>query len=205
MPDDGANGQSSSDVKVVDRRRFTPDGEPREEELREALPEAVPGEPDERDAKLREAEAQVDELKRAYAAQVEEMKAARARLEREKQRVLELERAEVAHALLRAIDELERALAAAGATTPGTPLAALVEGVRLTVAGLAKRVTELGAERLDLVGKPFDPRLAEAIDLVPVSDPAQDGLVLEQLQAGYRIGERLLREARVRVGRAAQA
>jgi molecular chaperone GrpE len=197
MPDDGANG---GEVKVVDRRRFTPEGEPRE-----ALPEAVPDEPDERDAKLREAEAQVDELRRAYASQVEETKASRARMEREKQRVLELERSGVAQALLGAIDELELALAAAGATTPGTPLASLVEGVRLTLAGLAKRVGELGAERLELLGKPFDPRVAEAVDLVPVSDPAQDQLVVEEVQAGYRIGERLLRPARVRVGRVAQA
>jgi molecular chaperone GrpE len=205
MPDEGANGPSPNEVKVVDRRRFTPDGEPRAEDAREALPEAVPGELDERDARLREAEAQVDELKRAYAAQVEEMKAARARMEREKQRVLELERAEVAHALLAALDELERALAAAGDAAPGTPLASVVDGVRLTVAGLAKRVADLGAQRLDLVGKPFDPRVAEAVDLAAVSDPAQDGIVVEEVQAGYRIGERLLRAARVRVGRVAQA
>jgi molecular chaperone GrpE len=198
MPDDGANG--SNDVKVVDRRRFTPEGEPRE-----VLPEAVPGEPDERDAKLREAEAQVDELRRAYAAQVEETKASRARMEREKQRVLELERAGVAEALLGAIDELERALAAAGTTAPGTPLAGLVDGVRLTLAGLSKRVAGLGAERLELVGTPFDPRLAEAVDLVPVADPSQDQVVVEEVQAGYRIGDRLLRPARVRVGRLAQA
>jgi molecular chaperone GrpE len=206
MPDDGANSQGSSDVdvKVVDKRRFTPEGEVREQEL------PAPSESDLRaeerqEEELRAARAQVDDLMRRLATQVEETKASRARMEREKQRVLELERGEVALALLGAMDELERAISAAGAPEPGTPLAALVEGVRLTLSGLAKRVAQLGGERLALVGRPFDPALAEAIDLVPVSDPAQDLVVVEEVQSGWRSGARRLRPARVRVGRAASA
>jgi molecular chaperone GrpE len=205
MPEDGANGRGSSDVdvKVVDRRRFTPDGEAREQELPAPTESDLREERREQDEELRQARAQVDELMRRLASQVEETKASRARMEREKQRVLELERSQVAQALLGAMDELERALSAAGTPEPGSALGALVEGVRLTLAGLAKRVAELGAERLALVGQPFDPALAEAIDLVPVADPAQDQRVVEEVQAGWRIGGRLLRPARVRVGRAA--
>jgi molecular chaperone GrpE len=199
MPDDGANGERTNDVKVVDRRRFTPEGEPRA-----GQPEELPADED-RDARLRASEARVDELMRRLAAQVEETKASRARIEREKQRVLEQERIEVAQALLAAIDELDRVLSAAGTPEPGTRLAAVVEGVRLTASGLAKRVGDLGGERLALVGTPFDPAVAEAIDVVPVSDPAQDQIVVEELEAGWRIGERLLRPARVRVARAVRA
>jgi molecular chaperone GrpE len=114
--------------------------------------------------------------------------------------VIEAERAQVAQALLEAVDELERALAAAGdATGP------LVDGVRLTLASLAKKVQDLGAERIAVLGQRFDPRVAEAVDLVSVSDAAQDDVVVQEVQAGYRIGERILRPARVRVGRLAQA
>jgi molecular chaperone GrpE len=81
----------------------------------------------------------------------------------------------------------------------------LVDGMRLTLASLAKRVTELGAERIAVVGQRFDPRVAEAIDLVPVADAAQEDVVVQEVRAGYRIGERVLRPARVRVGRLAQA
>lgn len=196
MPDDGASGDG---VKIVDRRRFTPEGEARAQE-----PDVLPPE-DDRDLRLLAAEAQVDDLVRKLANQIEETKASRARMEREKQRVLEQERAEVAQALLGAIDELERVLAAGGSPEPGTPLASMVEGVRLTLSGFAKRIADLGAERLELVGRPFDPALAEAIDLVPVDDPARDQMVVQEVQAGYRIGERLLRPARVRVGRAVQS
>jgi len=70
---------------------------------------------------------------------------------------------------------------------------------------LARKVAELGAERIAVVGQRFDPRVAEAIDLVPVADVAQEDVVVQEVRAGYRIGERILRPARVRVGRLAQA
>jgi molecular chaperone GrpE len=197
MPGDGAN---DGDVKVTDRRRFTPEGE-----ARDPAPELPSPDPGEMEQKLAAAEARIDELLRAYAAQAEEQKAFRARLERERQRVLESERSQVAQPLLETMDELERALAAAGTPEPGSPVAALAEGVRLGLAALRKRVAELGAERLSLVGAPFDPRTAEAIDLVPVSDAAQDHVVVAEISPGYRIGERILRPARVRVGRLVQA
>lgn len=194
----GPRGQP--EVKVNDRRRFTPDGEPVPEQERALPPEPEGVEPDPRDATIAQQAARIDELMRAYASLVEDGKAARARLEREKTRVLEAERAQVAQALLEAADELERALGAAGdAAGP------LVDGVRLTLASLQKKVAELGAVRLALVGERYDPHLAEAVDLVPVGDRSQDEVVVQEVRAGYRIGDRILRPARVRVGRFAQA
>jgi molecular chaperone GrpE len=199
------NGQRPGpQVKVNDRRRFTPDGEPVPDqegasaEDREAAPEG--GAPDPRDATIAQQAGRIDELLRGYATLIEDGKAGRARLEREKTRVLEAERAEVAQALLEAVDELERALGAAGdASGP------LVDGVRLTLGSLAKKVSELGAQRIQVVGLRYDPHLAEAVDLVPVSDASQDDVVVQEVRAGYRIGDRVLRPARVRVGRLAQA
>jgi molecular chaperone GrpE len=204
MSDEPRDGEPQ--VKVTDRRRFNLDGEP-------VTPSGDPGaadaageasaaaaSPDPRDEQLAQQAARIDELTRAYAALVEEGKAARARMEREKARVLEAERAGVAQALLDAVDELERALAASrDAQGP------LVDGVRLTLAALQKRVSDLGAVRIATVGERFDPRVAEAVDLVPVGDPSQDEVVVQEVRAGYRIGDRVLRPARVRVGRLAQA
>ncbi len=205
MPDEHSPDGRRADpqVKVNDRRRFTPEGEPVPEQERSAADDDRSAEPagaDPRDATLAQQAARIDELMRAYASLVEDGKAMRTRLEREQARVLEAERAQVAQALLEAVDELERALAAAGdARGP------LVDGVRLTLAALAKKVSELGAQRLSVVGQRYDPRLAEAVDLVPVGEPTQDDVVVQEVRAGYRIGERILRPARVRVGRFAQA
>lgn len=204
MPEEQSpNGpRSEPQVKVNDRRRFTPEGEPVPEQER-ALPEETAAESPVRDARddtIAQQAARIDELMRAYASLLEDGKAARTRLEREKARVLEAERAKVAQALLEAVDELERALAAAGDST-----GPLVEGVRLTLASLAKKVSELGAERLAVVGERYDPHLAEAVDMVPVGDRSQDEVVVQEVRAGYRIGDKILRPARVRVGRFAQA
>jgi len=199
MSDDQRDGSGEPQVKVTDRRRFTPEGEVSPSAPPDpAPPPADP--PDGRAWRPARQETRIDELTRAYAALVEEGKAARARLEREKARVLEAERAQVAQALLESADELERALAAATDAS-----GSLVEGVRLSLAALQKRVAELGAVRIPIVGERFDPRLAEAVDLVPVADASQDERVVQEVRAGYRIGERVLRPARVRVGRLASA
>jgi molecular chaperone GrpE len=210
-------------VKVVDRRRFRSDGEPLEpgpSDAEAALPPggetagapeqagpaggetAAPG-GDERIASL---EGRVDELMRAYAALVEDNKAFRQRQEREKARVIEAERAAIAQALLEAADDLERALAAVGSSEgKDRSLETLVEGVRLSLAALQKRIGDLGAERFSVIGQPFDPRRAEAVDTVPVADAGQDGCVVQEIRPGYCIGDRVLRPARVRVGRLARA
>jgi molecular chaperone GrpE len=199
-------------VKVTDRRRFTPDGEPLGADAPAdpgggAAPSPdAPGAPDERDRRLAEQGARIDELTRAYAALVEDTKGYRQRQERERARVIESERAGVAQALLEAADDLERALAAvSGADAGGEALRGLVDGVRLSLGGLHKRIAELGAVRISVQGQPFDPRVAEAVDAVSVADAAQDGLVLQEVRPGWRIGDRILRPARVRVGRIARA
>lgn len=200
---------ADGDVKVTDRRRFTPAGDAVETPVAGAPEESAGAQPspaDPRDARLAEQAARIDELTRAYAALVEDNKAFRQRLEREKARVVEAERAAVAQALLEAADDLERALAAVSAgDAGGEALRNLAQGVRLSLGGLHKRIAGLGAQRIAVVGLPFDPHVAEAVDAVAVAVAEQDGLVLHEVRAGWRIGDRILRPARVRVGRLARA
>jgi molecular chaperone GrpE len=204
----GAPGSDEVRAKVTDRRRFTADGEPLAPvDGGDPGPAPAAGGPDPRDARLAGQAARIDELARAYAALVEDNKAFRQRLERERARVVEAERASVAQALLEAADDLERALAAVANAGDGgaAPLAPLVEGGRLSLEALRSRIAGLGAERIPVEGRPFDPRVAEAIDAVVVADEARDGVVLQEVRAGWRIGDRVLRPARVRVGRLARA
>jgi molecular chaperone GrpE len=212
---DGRAGQGKEeDVKVVDRRRFRPDGAPIEDTPAAEAPAeesaaAAPPAPDERDATIAKQAARIDELTRAYASLVDDNRAFRGRMEREKERVLDSERGNVAQALLDAADELERALGAAGSAGPeesGSPLwQTLLEGVRLAHGLIVKRIGELGATRIPVTGQRFDPRVAEAVDTVSVGDESQDDVVLQEIRSGWRIGDRVLRPARVRVGRLARA
>jgi molecular chaperone GrpE len=204
MPRNRGDEAGEPAVKVVDRRRFRSDGEvvegaggPEAEGGVEAAQAAAgPAPVPQVEEKLRAQAARIDELSRAYAALIEDKKAFRSRLERERDRVVEAERARVAQALLEAADELEMAVAAA--PDGDDPLH---RGVRLVLAGLRRRIGELGAARFEVAGRPFDPQVAEAVDVVSVEDPAQDGLVVAEVRAGWRIGDRVLRPARVRVGR----
>jgi molecular chaperone GrpE len=148
----------------------------------------------------------VDDLTRTCAALVEDNKAFRQRVEREKERVLEAEKARLAQVLLETHDGLEMAFRASsrGTGRDDPALRDLREGVGLTLSTLEKRIAELGATRLEVLGLPFDPRTGEAIDLAEVADESQDGMVVEELRPGWRIGDRVLRAARVRVGRLAR-
>ena len=209
---DASAPRGEAQVKVNDRRRFTPEGESVDPAGREATetpgsPTEASAAPDDRDRRLLGEAARIDELSRAYAALLDDNKAFRQRTEREKARVIEADRASVAQALLEAADDLERALAAVSGSDEGgeEALRALVEGVRLSLGGLHKRIAEVGAVRITVAGQPFDPRVAEAVDTVAVARAEQDGVVVQEVRAGWRIGDKVLRPARVRVGRLARA
>jgi molecular chaperone GrpE len=148
----------------------------------------------------------IDELMRTCASLVEDNKAFRQRMEREKERVVDAEKTRLAQVLLETHDGLEMALRASERDPGADPgLRDLREGVRLTLGTLEKRIAEMGATRLEVMGLPFDPRTGEAIDLAVVADESQDGIVTEELRPGWRIGDRVLRAARVRVGRLVRA
>ena len=75
------------------------------------------------------------------------------------------------------------------------------DGLKMVVSQFMSALEELGLEVLNPVGLPFDPNLHEALSVVPVAEPAQDGAIIEVFSAGYRVGSRLLKPARVVIGR----
>ena len=100
-------------------------------------------------------------------------------------------------------DNLQRTLDAVSAEAranadPG--LAALIEGVELTERSLHNTLEKYGVKRLDPIGAKFDPNFHQAMYEVPdASVPA--GTVVQVVQAGYTIGERVLRPALVAVSK----
>ncbi|HET7857546.1 MAG TPA: nucleotide exchange factor GrpE [Gaiellaceae bacterium] len=92
--------------------------------------------------------------------------------------------------LLPVVDDLERALQAAEQHEE----AKLEEGVRLVHRALADALAREGLEEVDVDGK-FDPHVHEALLSQP--SEAEEGSVIEVLQKGYKLGDRVLRPARV--------
>lgn len=130
-----------------------------------------------------------------------DLEAAKGRVERDARRVLDETREQLVVKLLPVLDDLDRTIRAA--IDHGNALT-VIEGVRLVRVRLEGIVRGYGAERIDAKDQPFDPSIHDAISVVPVSDPRGHNRVLDQVEAGYRSGDRLLRPAKVVVGRYTQ-
>ena len=103
--------------------------------------------------------------------------------------------ADAAKALLPAIDNLALALKSASASPDD-----FRKGVELIQRQLQDTLQKLNAQEIRAKGQPFDPRFHEAIEVVE-SDKVPDHHVLEELQPGYRMKDRLLRPAMVIVAK----
>jgi molecular chaperone GrpE len=166
----------------------------------------------ETEARLAEADRQVQEMSvrfRSAQAQLRvEADEQRARLQRTFDQKLDGARAELVASLLETLDNLKRAIqaaetteSAAGAHSVDPRFAPFLGGVRATAQLFESKMQSLGLTPVPAVGQAFDPELHEAVEIVPVP-PELDNQVTFEYQTGYRLGERLLRPARVRVGRA---
>ncbi len=114
-------------------------------------------------------------------------------MERSRLRLLE----SLMEELLPILDNFERALQAAEATRELEPL---LEGVRLTERQIKALLARYDIHPIEAVGQPFDPNLHEAIQRIE-TDEYEDGIIIDEVERGYRIGERVLRPSRVIVAR----
>ncbi len=150
-----------------------------------------------------EAEADVREIEPDRASMTKalrDLEAAKARVERDAQRAADELRGKLIADLLPVLDNLDRTIAAAVAHGDAP---AVVDGVRLVRSQMEQLLVRYGVERIDAKHQPFDPNVHEALSVVPVSHPSAHGVVVDQLEPGYRFGDRLLRPAKVVVGRLA--
>lgn len=99
--------------------------------------------------------------------------------------------------LLPVIDNFGRALQAMKASEADAGHSA---GVEMIARQLAELMAAKGVEKIPALGEDFDPNWHEAVGQTPVEDEAQVGKVTAELQAGYRIGDKLLRVSMVQVG-----
>jgi molecular chaperone GrpE len=98
----------------------------------------------------------------------------------------------LAKELLPALDNLDRALAAAAQDDP------LLEGVRLVRSELSGALVRAGIESFSPAGEKFDPELHEAVATAEQGEGgAQSGTVVEVYQSGYRLRDTIIRPARV--------
>ena len=97
-------------------------------------------------------------------------------------------------ALLPSLDNLERAVAAAEGMPEEDPM---LSGVRMTLKQMAEAMVKMGLEPVGEVGERFDPDRHNAV--LRAEGEGEPGTVLEVLQKGYRVKDRMLRYAMVKI------
>lgn len=201
-------------IPVNDKRRFDEKGQrirpetpadsaeaaakpvksPREAEL-ESLLAAEIARREAAEAKLVGVQAKFDEAKAALERETAEM---RARIRKTLEETARNQQIGFLSALLPVLDNLFRAIAASE-TDPS--LEHLREGVIGTARSFEQALFQVGLEPVPGVGAKFDPEIHEAIDTAEV-EPEKEGIITAEHQRGYRLGDRLIRPAKVQVGKA---
>ena len=120
----------------------------------------------------------------------------RKRTERERSETWSRSQAELASALLDALDDLQRV---AHVDEEATSVGAVLEGVQLVERKLQRALAAAGLEEVEAEGKRFDPASMEALMTVDAERAEDDDVVAGVLQKGYRFRGHLLRPARVQV------
>ena len=195
--------KEANELRVTDRRRIYLDDEGTERVKTEAeQPNLKPKYVEELEARTVAAEKQVqdvqarfDQLRQQLQRETDET---RQRLNRSADERAAGEKAKFIASLLPALDDLNRAIEAESA-----PRETILEGIRSIAASFESALTSAGVEPISSVGEQFDPELHEAVDTEETSRE-MDGKVIAEYSRGFRIGDRLLRPARVKVGRAAE-
>jgi molecular chaperone GrpE len=120
----------------------------------------------------------------------------RKRVERERRELSEYISADILIELLPIVDNFERALQAPG----GADTEAFVRGMELIYKQLLDLLKKRGITPITALGADFDPNFHQAV-IHEVSDAHREGEVMQELQRGYLIGDRLLRPAMVKVAK----
>ncbi len=182
----------SLDFEVIDKRHFV-DLDNISKEAIEEKPR-YPSYVEELMARMAETERRFEEKKKQID---EEISRTKTRLEADFERRLELEKRELILPFLEVLDNLQRAIDAA---SQSETVEHLLEGVQMTADLFRSKLQSVGVEPIPALDQPFDPNLEQAIGTVSVTDESRDGMVVEEVQRGYRMDGQLLRPAQVRVG-----
>jgi molecular chaperone GrpE len=157
-------------------------------------PDAIPLPVEPADQAIARLAAERDQLKDRYLRLAAEYENYKKRTTKERAEAWVRAQAELVTRLADALDDLSRFAHVDPAITDSQTLH---EGVELVERKMWKELAALGVTRIDATGVPFDPNVHEAVTTQPAATPDEDHTVGQVLQAGYRLGETLLRPARV--------
>ena len=165
------------------------------EENKDELPEAeVEASSDE----LTKAQEELKEYKDKYLRLYAEFENARKRMERERQEFIKYANEDLIVEFLGVLDNLERSVEAAKAKHED--YAAFLKGIEMVMAHVHELLKKNDVVPIDAKGKKFDPHCHEVL-LQEENKDVEEGTVLEEFQKGYKLGDRIVRTAKVKVSK----
>lgn len=184
--DESASSPNNGDVKGEDKDA---------EKTAEATKNTADND-DEKDP-LAAAQEEIEQLKDKYLRYVAEFDNYRKRTLKEKAELILNGSEKAVQAILPVIDDMERALANAEKTEDAT---VLKEGMELIYQKINKIMESLGVKKIDTKDAEFDTNFHEAIAMVPGMGDDKKGKVLDCVQTGYMLNDKVIRHAKVAVG-----
>jgi molecular chaperone GrpE len=169
---------------------------PRDSEQPKNAEQQKSEEPDESFKRIEELATQLEEANSRHLRLAADFDNYKKRARQEQIDTMRFAAATVADRLLPVLDDAELALS----HTPEGVDEGWLKGVSLTFQKLKEVLGSVGVERVEAVGEPFDPKLHEAVGSEETSEQAED-TVVAVLRPGYRMHDRVLRPALVRVAR----
>ena len=163
----------------------------------EQQPEEPLSEVDQLKLQLADAEAKIAELQDRYLRQAAEFDNYRKRTMKEKADLIKSAAEKVIVAELPIVDDMDRAL---DNMEKGMDADACIEGFKLIAQKFKNTLTQQGLEKIDTDGQDFDTDYHEAIALIPAPTEELKGKILDCVQAGYKLGDKVIRHAKVAVG-----
>lgn len=193
--------EENAEIRVTDRRRIQLDDNQEADSNVDVQPPSLkPRYVEELETRTKTAEEKVQEVNARFEQLrmrlQNETDETRRRLNKAADERAQREKADFIASLLPVLDNLTRANEAAASGAAANDIA---EGVRQTAASFLNALASAGVEPIEAVGQDFDPRQHEAVETAEAGAD-QEGKVLAEYSRGYRIGDRLLRPARVKVG-----
>jgi molecular chaperone GrpE len=193
--------REENELRVTDRRRVYLDDDGAERVSTETeQPSLKPTYVEELETRTKAAERQVQEVQARFDQLRQQLQRetdeTRQRLNRSADERAAGEKAKFITSLLPVLDDLNRAI-----QSQNTTREALLDGIRSIASSFQSALANAGLEPIESVGEEFNPELHEAVDTAE-TDAEMDGRVIEEYSRGFRMGDRLLRPARVKVGRA---
>ena len=156
-----------------------------------------------RAAEIESIESELEETKEQLMRQAASFQNYRRRTQQEMSRTVEQARVDVLRQLLDVVDDFDRTMGSIQQTEEQDEVdyeaayRSLKEGVELVYRKLGDDLQRLDVEPIESVGQPFDEHEHEAVMQQPAPEGTEEGTVLQEVQRGYRMGDRILRHSKV--------